>query len=181
MWIDITLLVLVIIGIVRGWQHGFIISVFITAAWILGIIGGLKFCTAAAVALRDHFHFESSYTPVIAFLLVFFIIALIIYWLGKALEKVIEIAQLGFINKLLGIVLRVAAFFFVFSLFIWLINQAGFLSPEIKVQSKTYYFLDLSANYTISFFGQHLPALKSVFNDIEKFFEQLSEKAKTVV
>src|SRR6185369_3185518 len=100
MWIDIVLLILVIIGIVRGWQHGFIISVFITAAWTLGIVGALKLCSVASAAIRDQFGWNSQYLPVIAFIIVFFVIALVIYLLGKSLEKVIEVAQLGFINKM---------------------------------------------------------------------------------
>jgi membrane protein required for colicin V production len=110
MWIDIVLLILVIVGIVRGWQHGFIISVFITAAWVLGIIGALKLCSVAAAAIRDQFNWNNQYVPVVAFLVVFIIIAMVIYFFGKTLEKVIEVAQLGFINRLLGAALRVVMF-----------------------------------------------------------------------
>lgn len=181
MWIDIVLLILVIIGIIRGWQHGFIISVFITAAWILGIMGALKFCSVAAITIRDKFHWDSNYLPVIAFILVFLLIALMIYLIGKALEKVVEVAQLGFINKLLGIVLRVSVLFFVFSLFIWLINEGGMISSEVKTQSKSYHVLEYTANTTIHFFDEHMPAIRNIFEDIEKFFEDISKKADTMV
>jgi len=181
MWIDIVLLILVIIGIVRGWQHGFIISIFITAAWVLGIIGALKLCSVAAESIRDHFNWNNQYLPVLAFLGVFIIIAMVIYFFGKMLEKIIEVAQLGFINKMLGVILRVSVLVLVFSLFIWLINQAAMISPETKTQSKTFNFLDKTANVTIHFADQHLPALKNIFADIEKFFEELSKHADTVM
>jgi membrane protein required for colicin V production len=181
MWIDIVLLILVIVGIVRGWQHGFIISVFITAAWILGIVGALKLCSVAATAMRDHFNWNNQYLPVIAFIIIFLLIAFVIYVLGKSLEKVIEVAQLGFINKMLGILLRVSVLILVFSLFIWLINQAQMISPETKTQSKTFHYLDQTANVSIHLVDQYLPALKNIFGDIEKFFEELSKQADKVV
>ena len=181
MWIDIALLIIVIIGIIRGFQHGFIISVFVTAAWILGILGALKFCSVAAVALRDRLHVDSPYTPVIAFILLFILIAIVIYWMGKSLEKVMEVAQLGLINKVLGILLRVGIYFFVFSLFLWLLNQGGLLSPESKTESKTYHTLDIAANSAIDFLEERMPVIKSIFHDVEKFFEDLSHRAGKIV
>ncbi|MFI5134581.1 MAG: CvpA family protein [Chitinophagales bacterium] len=181
MWIDIIFLIVVVIGIIRGWKHGFIISVFITAAWILGIFGALKFCSVAAVWLRDHFGLQSSYTPVIAFVGVFIVIALVIYLIGKSLEKVIQIVQLGFVNRALGVVLRVAVFTFVFSLFIWMLDRGGFISADTKNQSKTYSTLEWTAKNSIDFIDENLPALKNIFNDIEKFFEDLSKKSVTTV
>lgn len=146
MWIDIVLLVAVILGIIKGWQHGLIISVFVTAAWILGVIGALKFCSLVADQLRDRFEWQGEYVPVVAFILIFIVIAFVIYLIGKSLEKVIEVAQLGTINKLLGVALRVTIYVFVFSMFLWLVNEAGFVSEEVKAQSRTYRFLQMFSN-----------------------------------
>ena len=181
MWIDIVLLVAVILGIIKGWQHGLIISVFVTAAWILGVIGALKFCSLVADQLRDRFEWQGEYVPVVAFILIFIVIAFVIYLIGKSLEKVIEVAQLGTINKLLGVALRVTIYVFVFSMFLWLVNEAGFVSEEVKAQSRTYRFLQMFSNAAISFFDQYLPAIRNIFRDIEKFFEDLAGKDDQVV
>jgi len=181
MWIDILFLIFIVIGIIRGWRHGFIISIFTAAAWILGIFGALKFCSVAAIWLRDDFNMQSAYTPVIAFVSTFIVIALVVYLIGKSLEKVIQIVQLGFVNRALGVVLRVAVFTFVFSLFIWMLDRGGFVSADTKNQSKTYSALEWTADSSINFIDKNLPALKNIFNDIEKFFEGLSKKSEKMV
>jgi len=176
MWIDILFLIVVIISIWKGWQHGLIITIFTMLAWILGIIGALKLCSTVSILLRDHLNLDSRYTPVISFIAIFLIIALIISILGKLLTKVIEVAQLGFFNRALGVLVRVIVSGLVFSLFIWLINQGGFISPETKTQSKTYAVLESLANHSIGFTAEHLPVIKSIFTDIEAFFEELAKK-----
>ncbi len=176
MWIDILFLIFIAIAIWKGWSHGFIITFFTTAAWILGIIGALKFCAVVSIYLRDQYQFSSQYLTVISFIIIFIIIAFFVFMIGKALEKVVEIAQLGFINRALGVLLRVIVFIVVFSFFIWLINQAGFISPETKTQSKTFSYLLPTADAAIHFFDQYLPAVKSIFSDIEAFFEELAKK-----
>jgi membrane protein required for colicin V production len=176
MWIDILFLILLVIAIYKGWSHGITISLFTAAAWILGILGALKLSAVVALYMRDNLNLQSQYTPVISFILVFIIIAFMVYMLGKALEKIIEIAQLGFINRALGALLKVMVFALMFSFFIWLINQAGFISPETKTESKTFSYLLPMADAAIHFFDQYLPAVKSIFFDIENFFEELAMK-----
>jgi membrane protein required for colicin V production len=179
MWIDITLLIIALFALWRGWQKGFIISIFTSLAWVLGIIGALKLSTVAAVLLRDKFGWHSNLAPIVSFILIFIIIAFIVYLIGKLLERVVEIIQLGFINRILGAVLRLFILLFIFSLFIWLINQAGLISPETKTQSKTYTSLLSIADHSIIFFGDYIPNVKSIFVDIENFFQQIATKSTT--
>lgn len=181
MWIDITWIIIVLIGIWRGWRQGLIISIFIALAWVLGIIGAMKLCTVIGIFLRNKFESHSPYIAVISFILIFIVIAIIVYGIGKLLERVIEIVGLGFINRALGVVLRVFLFTLLFSMFIWLINQAGLISPETKSQSAVFGFLLPAADYTITFLGNILPAVKNIFADIEHFFEDLASKAKSTV
>src|SRR2546430_8791175 len=69
MWIDITLLIIALLALWKGWQKGFIISIFTSLAWILGIIGALKLSTVAAILLRDKFGWHSTYVPIVSFIL----------------------------------------------------------------------------------------------------------------
>lgn len=174
MWIDITWAVLVIIGIWRGWRQGLIISIFAVLAWVTGIIGAIKLCTVASQYLERSFNIHSNYLPVISFTLVFIIIAFLIYLIGKMLEKIIEIAQLGSFNKICGVILRVAIYTMLFSIFLWLINEAGFISPATKTQSRTYNFFAALSDFTIQHVSDYFPAVKVIFNDLQQFFENMS-------
>jgi membrane protein required for colicin V production len=178
MWIDITLLIIAVIGFWKGWQKGLIISIFSSIAWVIGFIGALKLSAVASVMLRDRLGWDSRYTPIVSFILIFIIIVFIVYLIGKILDKLFEVAQLGILNKMLGAILKLIVFMLLFSMFIWLFNQAGFISPETKTHSKTYTSLLSLADHTIEFFGSNLPTIKNIFNDIEHFFEDLADKAQ---
>lgn len=181
MWIDITLLVIVVLGIIKGWQQGFVISIFMAAAWLLGVMGALKFCSVVAAQLHDRLEWNAGYVAAISFILIFVVIVFVIYLLGKSLEKVIEVAQLGTINKLLGVVLRIAVYALVFSFFVWLLNEAGLVADQTKSASKSYFLLDALSSGAIHFFNEYLPFIQKIFHDLEKFFEDLATKAEKAI
>jgi membrane protein required for colicin V production len=178
MWIDISLVILLIYGIWKGLKQGLIISVFTLLAWVVGILAAIKLSSEASQWIQQQFDIHSNYLPVISFLAVFFIIALIIYLIGKSLEKVVEIAHLGFINKLGGAILRIAIYTLVFSIFIWLLNEAGFISPEVKTQSKTYFLISGVSDYAINHLSEYIPAVKEMFAELQQFFENISKSAQ---
>ena len=179
MWIDIVWVLLVVIGIWKGWSQGFIISLFTAIAWGAGILGALKLCTVASTLIQEELDFHSNCLPVISFGAIFLVIAFIIYLIGKSLEKLVEVASLGMVNKLAGVALRVTIYTLLFSIFIWLVNEAGLISPAIKVQSKTYSSLNMLSDYMINHFADYNPAIKSLFKDLQDFFEDLSHEIQS--
>lgn len=178
MWIDITLVILLIYGTWKGLKQGLIISVFTLVAWVVGILAAIKLSSRASLWMQQQFDIHSNYLPVVSFLAVFIIIALIIYLIGKSLEKVVEIAQLGFINKLAGAILRIVIYTLIFSIFIWLLNEAGFISTEVKTQSKTYFFIGWVSDYAINHLADYLPSVKEMFTELQQFFENISKSAE---
>jgi membrane protein required for colicin V production len=178
MWIDIAWASLAVFGIWKGWTQGLIISIFTAIAWGIGILGAIKLCTAASQFIQDKFDIHSQYLPVISFLAVFAIIALVIFMIGKSLEKVVEIAQLGFLNKLGGVILRVTIYTLLFSIFIWLMNEAGFISAPVKKQSKTYAFLDKASDYLINHISEYTPYVKKLFSELQEFLDKISGAGK---
>jgi membrane protein required for colicin V production len=178
MWIDVVWVILVVVAAWKGWTQGFIISLFSALAWGVGIVGAIKLCTVTSKFLQDNLDVHSEYLPVIAFIVVFLIIALFIFLVGKALEKLIDIAFLGTLNKLCGSILRVAIYTVLFAVFLWLLNEAGLLSPAVKSQSKIYSTLNNVSDYLIGHLADYTPAVKSVFKELEDFFEDLSKKIR---
>jgi membrane protein required for colicin V production len=181
MWIDVLFLIALLIGIIRGWKSGIIISLFVSAAWVLGIIGALKLCGGAAAVIRDQFRIESAYVPVVAFIGVFLLISLVVYLIGKSLEKVVEVAQMGFLNKFMGVVFQASVFLVILSLFIWLVNGVGLIAPEVKNASKSFSLLNSVSTHCIELSEKYLPAVKEVFREIEEFFENVSEQVPETV
>jgi membrane protein required for colicin V production len=90
------------------------------------------------------------------------------------LEKIVEIAHLGFFNKVAGVILRVAIYTLIFSIFLWLINESGMLSPSVKKQSRTYSYLSAVSEYVIDHTSDYSQAVKNIFDDLRHFIANVS-------
>ncbi|MEO6168387.1 MAG: CvpA family protein [Chitinophagales bacterium] len=178
MWIDIAWMILALYGIWKGWTNGLILSIFTTLAWGIGILAAVKLSAVAAQALHDKFNLESEYMPVISFLAVFAVIALVIYLIGKSLEKIVEIAQIGFLNRMGGVILYVSVYTVLFSIFIWLLDQVEIISPFVKQQSKTYSVISTVSDFMINNISSYTPAVKEMFAEFAAFLEKLSKSAQ---
>ncbi|WP_166959495.1 CvpA family protein [Yeosuana marina] len=100
--LDIALLVLLILGLVRGFSRGFFVEVASLIALIAGVYGAFHFSNFAASFLKDRVDCNENTVNIAAFAITFIIIVLVISLAGKALTKIADFAMLGLLNKLLG-------------------------------------------------------------------------------
>lgn len=176
MVIDILYLIFLLFAIYKGLSKGFIYSVFSFVGFFLGIICAVKFSHLASVYIHEWVSIDSKYIPFISFFAVFLVCVLLMKLIGKSLEKILEVAQLGIANKLAGIILWTIILTFVFSTMLWLVNQIHLISPEIKSSSKTYSYLEIIAPKIFSILGNIFPFIQNSFDELEKTF-----RAKTQV
>jgi membrane protein required for colicin V production len=106
MWIDVVWVILVLVAAWKGWTQGFIISLFSALAWGVGIVGAIKLCTVTSKFLQDKLDLHSEYLPVIAFIRRIPHHRPFHFLVGKALEKLIDVAFLGTLNKLSGSIFK---------------------------------------------------------------------------
>lgn len=100
--IDIVLLVLILLGLWRGFKNGFFVEVASIIALVAGVFGAIHFSYYAASLLKDHTNWEENTINITAFIITFIIIVMAIALAGKALTKLANFAFLGLINKILG-------------------------------------------------------------------------------
>ena len=174
MAIDIGLLIFLIFGFYKGFTNGFIISIFAAVAWIAGVIGALHFVDWGTGYLQKTFNSHSVYLPVLSFIGIFIVIVVVIYFVGKLLEKIIDIAQLGLVNKISGAILVAAVYVFLFSTLLWLCNHAGFITPEMKKQSKSYNLVEPVSELVIKGLNSIFPTLKDTYYHIESLLDKES-------
>ncbi|MCS6916493.1 MAG: CvpA family protein [Chitinophagales bacterium] len=175
MWLDVACALVLLLGIWKGWKDGLLASVFAALAWLIGIVGGLQLTAEATQLLRQRFNLQSELTPVVAFVLVFVLVAIAVYLAGKLLERFVQLAQLGWLNRLLGVVLRSVVYLFLLSIGVWLIHQAGLLTPEFKVRSHTFQPLLLMADAGLAMLQAWLPSLRAALQDLQQFFETIDD------
>lgn len=140
-FIDILVAVVILWFSYKGFTKGLVVEVTGLLAFLLGIYGGTKFSYLIAEKLTDNI--DESYIPLISFSLTFILIVVVVFLLGKMIEKVVDAASLKLINKLAGAAfggLKVAAIFSIaFTIFEGYDNKLHFVDPKTKENSLLYY------------------------------------------
>ena len=90
MVIDILCILLLIIATFKGLSKGLIIAVFSFAAFMIGLAAALKLSAVVANYLREHLKTDSSWLPVLSFVIVFIGVAILIRWAAKLLRGAVS-------------------------------------------------------------------------------------------
>ncbi|GAB1308024.1 hypothetical protein KH5_07070 [Urechidicola sp. KH5] len=99
---DIVIIVLLLIGFIRGFSKGLFMELASLVALVAGIYGAIYFSYIAEGLLLNYVDWEDNYISIAAFGLTFLVIILIISLVGRFFTKVADAVALGFLNKLLG-------------------------------------------------------------------------------
>jgi membrane protein required for colicin V production len=155
-----------------GFKKGFIIELFTFLALFMGLYAGIHFSDWLTSLLRDQLGFTSEYLPAISFTLIFLGIGAMVYFAGKALEKVIKVVQLNLLNKLLGIFFSMLKMIFFIGAGILLLesyNQKGkLISPETREGSFLYRATRATVTACIPAFEESTLMLESfLLDDVE--------------
>lgn len=142
-FIDFIFIGLIAYAAWRGFKKGFIIELFSFLALFIGLYAGIHFSDVAANGLKSSFNISSEYLPTISFTIVFLIVGAMVYFGGKALEKVVSVVQLSLANKFLGVFFSMLKMTFVFGGIILLMEsydeKGDFIDEDTKKASLIYY------------------------------------------
>jgi membrane protein required for colicin V production len=127
----------------RGFKHGLIIEVFTLMALVLGLYAGIHFSDLVSDFMKRSFGWHSKWLPVLSFTFVFLAVGAMVYFAGKALERVVRVASLSPVNKFLGVFFAVLKMLYIVSIVIVLIEsydeRGDFFPEEKKKESLLYY------------------------------------------
>lgn len=174
MIIDIVVAVVLILGLFRGYQRGLIIGVFSLVSVIIGLAAALKLSTVVAGYIGKAVKVSEEWLPLISFALVFFVVVLLIRLGAKAIEKSFEMAMLGWVNQLGGIIFFIAIYLLVLSVLFFYGEQMKIINPEMIQQSKTWSFVSPWGPKVINALGSAIPVFKDMFNELQEFFGGLA-------
>ena len=142
---DIIVLLLLTWGFVNGFRKGLIIEVSRFLALILGLWIAFIFSREASLFIANHIDTSPQIINVISFLLLFVIIVIAISILAKTLTKILKLAALGLLNRMLGGGFGVLKWCFILSALVLIyeqINGVITLPPStFKENSKFYQYL----------------------------------------
>jgi len=130
--LDIVLLVLLILGLARGFSRGFFVELASLVALIAGVYGAFHFSNFAASFLKDRVDWNENSVNIMAFIITFVIIVLVISLAGKALTKIADFAMLGLLNKILGAAFGGLKVAFMLSVILIVIDKMNANVPFVK-------------------------------------------------
>lgn len=177
MLIDIVAIALIVLAIIKGFQKGLVIAIFSLLAFIIGLAAALKLSSVVASYLGIHTNVSQRWLPILAFVIVFFIVAFLVRLGAKMIEGALRMATLGWMNKLGGIVFYFLLYFFVFSIVLFYFTQLHLIKPETIETSVTYRIIYPMAPVILDGLGTVVPIFKNMFGQLENFFANLSKKA----
>lgn len=123
MLLDIIFAALIVFAVLKGYQRGLIIGLFSLVAVIIGLAAAMKLSVVMADYLGKAVNISNQWMPVISFAVVFLLVILLIRLGAKAIEKTVEMAMMGWLNKIGGIILFAAIYITVFSVLVFMQNN----------------------------------------------------------
>ncbi len=176
MLIDFTFAILLVIACVKGYRRGLIVALFSIIAFIIGLAAALKLSTLVAGWLKDSISVSAQWLPFISFAVVFFVVVLLVNWGGKLIEKTFQAVMLGWANRIGGIILYVALYSIIFSIFLFYAEKIHLIQPSTFQSSQTWPFVQPWGPKVIDGFGTVIPIFKDMFAELENFFAALPAK-----
>jgi membrane protein required for colicin V production len=135
-YLDIFIVLLIIWGGWKGFKKGFVIELFTLFALFLGLYAGIHFSDFVAEKLLPEENAHESYVPIVSFTITFLAVGAMVYFGGKAFEKVVKIAQLSFLNKALGAIFGIAKMMFFMGAGILILESMDLKSDFIDEETK---------------------------------------------
>ena len=140
--LDIILLCCFIPGIIRGLSKGFLEQALALVGIVLSVWAAFHFSSLVCTWLKPYLEVSETVLNVIAFALILVAISLAVLLVARLLTKVVELAMLGWLNKVLGLAFAVAVNALVIGIFIILFDtlnvKFGFVKPAVLDQSVVY-------------------------------------------
>ena len=156
--IDIIILVCCIPALFHGFSKGFVSQAISLIALVLGVWLSFKFSVPFGDWLKSFADLPGTVLHIIAFALILTIVMLVLTLIGKAIEKVVKLAMLGWLNKLLGIVFALLKAVLIIGLVIIIFdaiyNLIPFVSSDTLNESVLYNPIKSIANTVFPFLNE---------------------------
>lgn len=176
MILDLIFVIILVLAIFKGYRRGLIVGIFSFLALIIGLAAAIKLSTIVAGYIGKAVNVSDQWLPIISFAVVFMLVVLLVRLGANLIEKSIEIAMLGWVNKLGGILLYASLYITVFSIVIFYAEQIHLIKQETIQKSVSYSFVQPWGPKAINLLGSVIPWFKDMFAELEKFFGTVSDK-----
>ncbi len=178
MFIDILVAIALVFAVVKGIRNGLIIAVFSILAFIIGMAAALKLSTVVAAWLAQSTNINVQWLPFLAFALVFLLVVLAVRSVAKLIEKAMDLAWMGWVNKLGGILIYACMYLLILSVLFFYGTQLKLITEEARTTSVAYAYIAPVGPKVIEMIGVVIPIFSNMFSELQQFFEKLGTQLK---
>ena len=137
MFIDTVLAVLLIIAIFKGFSKGLIVAVFSLLAFMIGLAAAVKLSAVVAGYFCDTVSVSEKWLPFVSFIIVFLVVVIIVRIGAKIIEKTVQVAMMGWLNRLGGMLFYALIYVIIYSIILFYAAQLQILKPDTISNSET--------------------------------------------
>ena len=162
--IDIVIVCFFLPALFFGIKNGMVKQLVALAVIYFGIVLSLRFATTVSQWVLEHVKMTEFWAKAVSFILIFFAVALLLSLFGRIIEKIIKITLLGWLNKLLGVVMTFILTILLLSVVVYLVDSANNLLefiPKEKLEESRFY-----------------PALLQLSQEVFPHFKELFSKGE---
>ena len=170
MWLDILTGTLLIVAILQGLRNGFIKALLSFFSFFIGLIVAYQLAGWVASVLKQYTKIESHWLPFISFIIVLLVVLFLIRWVSGLLQQTADLLMLGWLNKLLGIVLYGFIYFTIWSALVYFLQILGVLEAEKMKDAYSYSYLQKWWPYCMEKISHWLPFIKTTIGTFSNPF-----------
>ncbi len=141
MILDLIAALIITYGFYRGYTNGLIRTVVDTLSIVVALVIALKFSPILIDYLQDAVNLNPALEFIIGFLIVFFVILLLLRFIGDKMEDFLKAIKLNFLNQIAGGFLLGFVFSFCIGLLLVLLTNLSIINEETAAQSTLYEYL----------------------------------------
>ena len=177
MIVDIIFILLIVMAIFRGISKGLVLGIFSFLAFIIGLAAALKLSTVVAKYFTGTTGSLTRWMPLLAFILVFVAVILLISLGARLIKKTLQLAMLGWLDSLAGMILYICIYTIIFSIFLFYGVKLLLIKPDVIANSRVYPYVAPWGPKVIDNLGKIIPLFKDMFSELEAFFAGLAKRA----
>lgn len=176
MFIDIMFALVLGISFYLGYSKGIIKSFFAIASILIATLVTLKFSFLMINLVEKLTNMDSRYSIILGFVLCFLVVMIGIRLLGRGFEKILETAQINFINKLAGGLVSMFIGLALVSSVVWFFDKLKLIDSDTKTNSLSYSTIESFPQKSKWLLDKTKPVFSEFWDKTQEALDKMKEK-----
>ncbi len=176
MFVDIFCVLILAFGFYMGYSKGIIKSFFGILSIFIAILVTLKFSFIGINLIEKLTGLDARLSILLGLLLCFLLIVFAIRLIGRGFEKVLETAEINFINKLIGGTVSALIGLMLYSSAIWFFDRLHLISEDTRTNSICFPTLQSMPEKTKWIWSKAKPLFTEFWDKTQQALDEFDQK-----